>query len=312
MIKYIVTLVLLTCFYQVQSQSVDALCFRWSEQGHVYPDYGIENPIPFKNDIKNKDYAIIKVMTSETGLKFDFGDAGKALGVIVRKGEIWLLAPKGAQSINIINFQNETLCNYQFGTDLEEDEVYTLVLKTGQNQTLVTKQLTSKWLIIRSTPLSASISIDGLDAGTTPYYGSLTLGTHNLRMESQGETKEKKINLTNSSNQQLVMQFKPLIVHKNTNEERALIDYEWNPEFPGGYEGMLKFIHDKMHYPERAKELSIQGTVFVQFYVSITGRISNVKVLRGIGAGCDEEAVRIVKLMPKWLPARKHPACHIL
>jgi protein TonB len=60
-----------------------------------------------------------------------------------------------------------------------------------------------------------------------------------------------------------------------------------------------------MKYPEEAKELGVQGKVFVTFVVEIDGSISNVRVLRGIGSGCDDEAVRVVKSMPKWIPGKQ-------
>ena len=89
-------------------------------------------------------------------------------------------------------------------------------------------------------------------------------------------------------------------------EEKPLVVVEQNPEFQGGYEAMLKYLHDHMNYPALAQESAIQGTVFVQFVVSKTGKISNVKILRGIGGGCDEEAVRVVKEMPNWIPGRQN------
>jgi len=89
-------------------------------------------------------------------------------------------------------------------------------------------------------------------------------------------------------------------------EEKPLLVVEQNPEFSGGYEAMQKFLKDKIQYPTLAQESGIQGTVFVQFVVSKTGKISNVKILRGIGGGCDEEAVRVVKEMPNWIPGRQN------
>ncbi|HEY9113120.1 MAG TPA: energy transducer TonB, partial [Bacteroidales bacterium] len=58
-------------------------------------------------------------------------------------------------------------------------------------------------------------------------------------------------------------------------------------------------------YPALAKESGIQGRVFINFVVEIDGRITDVKVLRGIGGGCDEEAVRVVQSMPKWKPGKQ-------
>ena len=77
---------------------------------------------------------------------------------------------------------------------------------------------------------------------------------------------------------------------------------ETMPAYPGGYEALIKFMMENVKYPEEAKKNNIQGPVYVSFIVEIDGSVSNVKVLRGIGGGCDEEGVRVVSLMPKWSP----------
>ncbi len=65
---------------------------------------------------------------------------------------------------------------------------------------------------------------------------------------------------------------------------------------------IAKYISDRINYPEMAKEANIQGRVIVQFWVDEAGAITNVKILWGIGGGCDEEALRIVNTLPKWKP----------
>jgi periplasmic protein TonB len=77
------------------------------------------------------------------------------------------------------------------------------------------------------------------------------------------------------------------------------------PEFPGGAAKMMEFIAKNIKYPPMARESGIQGRVFVNFVVEPDGKVSNVKVLRGIGGGCDEEAIRVVETMPKWTPGRQ-------
>ena len=72
------------------------------------------------------------------------------------------------------------------------------------------------------------------------------------------------------------------------------------PSYPGGDQKMYEYLGKNIKYPQIARESSIQGRVFVNFVVEPGGSVSNVKVLRGIGGGCDEEAVRVVKSMPKW------------
>jgi len=74
------------------------------------------------------------------------------------------------------------------------------------------------------------------------------------------------------------------------------------PSFPGGDEARLNYLINNIHYPEAAKKQNIQGTVFITFVIEKDGRITNVKVLRGIGGGCDAEAIRVIKSMPTWKP----------
>ena len=75
------------------------------------------------------------------------------------------------------------------------------------------------------------------------------------------------------------------------------------PEYVGGMDAFYKYLTDNLRYPEQAKADNIQGRVLIRFVVMDDGSIVNVEVARGIGGGCDEEAVRVVKAMPKWKPA---------
>lgn len=72
------------------------------------------------------------------------------------------------------------------------------------------------------------------------------------------------------------------------------------PVFPGGTEALMQFIAENIQYPELAKIKNIEGRVFVNFVIEADGKVSNAKVLRGIGHGCDEEAVRVISSMPDW------------
>jgi TonB family protein len=82
----------------------------------------------------------------------------------------------------------------------------------------------------------------------------------------------------------------------------VLTKVESMPEFPGGLSAFMKYLQENIKYPDDAKDAGIQGRVYLNFIVEKNGSISNIKVIRGIGAGCDEEAVRVVKNMPKWKP----------
>ncbi len=88
-------------------------------------------------------------------------------------------------------------------------------------------------------------------------------------------------------------------------EEEVFVVVEEQAEFPGGLDSMYAYIHKNLKYPELAKEKGIEGRVFVSFIIEKDGSISNVKILRGIGGGCDEAVVEMVKNMPKWQPAKQ-------
>jgi periplasmic protein TonB len=91
------------------------------------------------------------------------------------------------------------------------------------------------------------------------------------------------------------------------NDEEAPFDVvENSPDFPGGDLALRKFLKDNLQYPKLAYETGIEGTVYVEFVVSKIGKISNVKLKRGIGGNCDEEAMRVVKMMPSWNPGRQN------
>jgi len=81
------------------------------------------------------------------------------------------------------------------------------------------------------------------------------------------------------------------------------------PQFAGGQEALRKFMQKNLRYPSQALSNSVAGKVFVSFVVNTDGSISNVQVLKGLGFGLDEEAMRVVRKMPVWTPGRQnsHP-----
>ena len=88
-------------------------------------------------------------------------------------------------------------------------------------------------------------------------------------------------------------------------EEQIFTIVEDMPAYPGGELEMRKYLGKSSKYPQMAQDAGIQGTVFLTFEVDKDGKIKDVKVLRGIGGGCDEEAIRVVKAMPQWSPGKQ-------
>jgi periplasmic protein TonB len=78
-----------------------------------------------------------------------------------------------------------------------------------------------------------------------------------------------------------------------------------SPEFPGGDQARKTFLQRNIRYPKLAINNKIQGIVHVSFIVEKNGVLTNVKITQGVGAGCDEEALRVIRLMPRWKPGKQ-------
>lgn len=88
----------------------------------------------------------------------------------------------------------------------------------------------------------------------------------------------------------------------NTVDANVFTVVEVMPEFPGGIKKLISYLGENIVYPEAAKKSGVQGRVFVSFIVGADGSITEAKIIRGIGSGCDKEALRVVNSMPNWKP----------
>ena len=107
---------------------------------------------------------------------------------------------------------------------------------------------------------------------------------------------------------QTMENFKPVVNPQQEEEEvenEIFLAVEKEPSFPGGEAGLRKFLAERIKYPQLAKETNVSGRVFVTFVIERDGSVSNVRILRDIGAGCGAEAVRVVREMPKWTPGEQ-------
>ena len=79
------------------------------------------------------------------------------------------------------------------------------------------------------------------------------------------------------------------------------------PQFPGGDNKLIEFVSSNIKYPARAKKKGNVGTSYISFIIKKTGEVASIKTYKGIPgcASCDEEAMRVVKLMPKWIPGKQ-------
>lgn len=92
---------------------------------------------------------------------------------------------------------------------------------------------------------------------------------------------------------------------KIENQDIVYTVVEEMPSFPGGETARLEFFWKHIKMPEEAREKGVNGRVYVSFIVRPDGKITDVSIFKGLGWGCDEEVLRVVKMMPDWIPARQ-------
>ena len=121
---------------------------------------------------------------------------------------------------------------------------------------------------------------------------------------TQEEVKEVTVSTVTQEGEKLIdLPPDPVV---DPDEGKIFTVVEEMPSFPGGEEALLKYLSSQIKYPAIARENGISGRVYLSFYIDKDGKVKDVKVLRGIGGGCDEEAVRVVKAMPEWKPGRQN------
>lgn len=92
----------------------------------------------------------------------------------------------------------------------------------------------------------------------------------------------------------------------DAGDDQVYTAVEEDAEFPGGNEAMAKFLQKNLVYPKKAERMEIQGRVIVYFEIDKEGKVTNVKLHKGFNDECDLEALRVVKMMPNWKPAKQN------
>ncbi|GAB4017329.1 energy transducer TonB [Spirosoma koreense] len=87
--------------------------------------------------------------------------------------------------------------------------------------------------------------------------------------------------------------------------DEPFVSVEQQPEYPGGVEALRTFLSNNLKYPRAAASAGVSGRVYVSFIVNADGSLTDIQVLKGIGFGCDEEAVRVMQKMPRWRPGKQ-------
>lgn len=98
------------------------------------------------------------------------------------------------------------------------------------------------------------------------------------------------------------LMFNQNVFAQETEKSKVYEKVDVMPEYTGGKEALIKSIFSEIKYPEEAKKEGIDGKVLIEFVVDKFGNITETKVIKGVGHGCDEEAIRVVKMLKSFKP----------
>jgi len=130
-------------------------------------------------------------------------------------------------------------------------------------------------------------------------------------VEDKGMLNQDDLNQQSTNTAPVVNEDQGIVVEEKQTQviEQAapiLLIVEVMPSYVGGEEALYKYLADNIKYPQVARETNISGTVVVQFVVETDGSITQVTLLKDIGGGCGDEAIRVVKAMPRWNPGKQN------
>ena len=106
--------------------------------------------------------------------------------------------------------------------------------------------------------------------------------------------------------EQVIVKEPEPVVEKKPEPEKIFVAVEQPAEFPGGQAAMMKWLSNNIRYPEAAQQNGISGRVVVKFVVERDGSVSSPTIVKGVDRDLDQEALRVVKRMPKWQPGKNN------
>ncbi|MTI30242.1 energy transducer TonB [Xanthovirga aplysinae] len=126
-------------------------------------------------------------------------------------------------------------------------------------------------------------------------------------VEDEKVLEEDKFVIDDEEVVEVIGEFKDFVEIKDEEivEPPFVLVAEVQPEYKGGMRAFYDFVGKNLKYPPQARRMGIEGRVFVSFIVDKDGSIVEAEILKGIGAGCDEEALRVISNSKKWLPGKQ-------
>jgi TonB family protein len=188
----------------------------------------------------------------------------------------------------------------------ETTEIKGVIVDTF-NKPISKASLLANTTLLGKTDENGKFLIKNIDTNSPIFISHVSYDPQQLKAE-KSQTNYKII-LTRKKtmlNEIVVIAYAGKDVTPTTNSTDLEYSLEKMPEFPGGQKEMYKYLVKKVHYPTKAARAKIQGSVYITFTVDENGSILNPKVVKGLGYGMDEEAIRVVSNMPKWIPAEQN------
>ena len=125
-------------------------------------------------------------------------------------------------------------------------------------------------------------------------------------IENDSQVEESTIQASDDTQTAVEVKYTPVEVEEEEVDEQQIFQVvEEAPEFPGGNKECMKFLSNNIKYPQISQENGVQGRVIVQFVVNADGSVVDPVVVRGVDPYLDKEALRVIKLMPKWKPGKQ-------
>jgi len=135
----------------------------------------------------------------------------------------------------------------------------------------------------------------------TLYISIFLLGISSIGFAQENQNTNDTIPIIKDSTEIITQEEQPSVNSTANDSSEIFVFVEDSPSYPGGNDAMFEYLMDSIRHPQ----LDVYGTVYITFVVEKDGRLTNIKILRGIGFGCDKEAIRLVKGMPKWNPGKQ-------
>jgi periplasmic protein TonB len=120
-----------------------------------------------------------------------------------------------------------------------------------------------------------------------------------------GACQEESVDLPNTEVENPSSEIEIIEVPDVEFEDEIFLVVEEQASFKGGRSAWIKFVNENLRYPEQAKRMGIEGRVYLSFIVDKQGQIHDIKIARGIGAGCDQAALEMLKTSPEWMAGKQ-------